>query len=84
MRIEHKTVHVVSLSGGKDSLAVALIALERCPAGSVLFVFCDTGNEHHQTYEYLSYLERKLGIEINRLKADFSEQIRGKAHVHCA
>lgn len=73
-----KVVHVVSLSGGKDSLATALIALDRCQRGSVLFVFCDTGNEHEQTYAYLDYLEEALGIKIHRLHADFTEQIAAK------
>lgn len=74
----HKVVHVVSVSGGKDSLATALIALKRCPAGSVLFVFCDTGNEHEQTYAYLDYLESALGQKIHRLRADFTEQLAAK------
>lgn len=73
-----KVVHVVSLSGGKDSLATALIALARCPAGSVLFIFCDTGNEHEQTYAYLDYLEGALGVMIHRLRADFTEQLAAK------
>lgn len=77
-RLLHKVLHVVSLSGGKDSLATALIALERCPKGSVLFVFCDTGNEHEQTYAYLDYLEGALGVKIHRLRADFSEQLAAK------
>lgn len=71
-------MHVVSLSGGKDSLATALIALARCPAGSVLFVFCDTGNEHEETYAYLDYLEGALGVKIHRLRADFTEQLAAK------
>jgi len=70
--------HVVSVSGGKDSTATLLIALQRCKHGDVIPIFCDTGNEHEQTYEYLMYLERALGIKIHRLKADFSEQIASK------
>ncbi|MDP4074231.1 phosphoadenosine phosphosulfate reductase family protein [Acidovorax sp. A1169] len=69
------TIHVISVSGGKDSLATLLIAMERCPAGSVVAIFCDTGNEHEQTYAYLDYLEQALGITIIRLKADFSRQL---------
>lgn len=70
--------HVVSISGGKDSLATGLIALENCPRESVVFIFCDTGNEHQAVYEYLGYLEQALDIEIIRLKADFSERIAAK------
>jgi 3'-phosphoadenosine 5'-phosphosulfate sulfotransferase (PAPS reductase)/FAD synthetase len=72
------TKHVISVSGGKDSTATLLIALERCQRESVVVIFCDTGNEQQQTYEYLAYLERSLDITIHRLKADFSEQIAAK------
>lgn len=71
-------LHVVSVSGGKDSLATLLIALERCPAGSVVAIFCDTGNEHEETYAYLDYLERALGLRICRLRADFTEELAAK------
>lgn len=72
------TVHVVSVSGGKDSTATLLLALERCPAECVVPIYCDTGNEHAEVYEYLAYLEQALDITILRLKADFSEQIASK------
>ncbi|WP_419246225.1 phosphoadenosine phosphosulfate reductase family protein [Serratia sp. NFX21] len=69
------TVNVVSVSGGKDSLAQWLLALE---AGvNVMTAFADTGHEHPQTMEYLDYLESKLG-PIRRVKADFSDRIAGK------
>lgn len=70
--------HVISVSGGKDSTATLLLALDRCPADSIIPIFCDTGNEHEQTYEYLAYLEQTLNIKITRLKADFSKQIAVK------
>lgn len=35
--------HVVSVSGGKDSAATLLIALENCPRDSIVPIFCDTG-----------------------------------------
>jgi 3'-phosphoadenosine 5'-phosphosulfate sulfotransferase (PAPS reductase)/FAD synthetase len=72
------TKHVISVSGGKDSLATLLIALERCPPGSVVPIFCDTGNEHEDTYAYLQYMEQALGITITRLKADFTAQLAAK------
>lgn len=68
-------VNVVSISGGKDSLAQWLLALE---AGlKPLAVIADTGHEHTQTMEYLDYLEGKLGA-IQRVKADFTRLIEGK------
>ena len=71
-------MHVVSFSGGKDSLATLLLALENCRTGTVIVIFCDTGNEHEDTYEYLTYIEQVCGIEIVRLKADFSREIAAK------
>lgn len=70
--------HVVSVSGGKDSAATLLLALERCPRENVIPIFCDTGNEHAEVYKYLAYLEQALDITIIHLKADFSEQIASK------
>jgi len=68
-------VHVVSISGGKDSLAARLVAIERDTTH--IAVFADTGHEHPLTYEYLDYLEEKTG-PIQRVRADFSRQIEGK------
>ena len=73
-----KTLHVVSFSGGKDSLATLLRALERCPRESIIPVFADTDNEDAQLYTYLDYIETVLGIKIVRLKADFAEEIAAK------
>jgi len=74
------TANIVSVSGGKDSTAMALLALERRDAGeidNISFVFADTGHEHHKTYEYVEYLETQIG-PITKVKADFSRQIAGK------
>lgn len=68
------TKHVISVSGGKDSTAVLLLSLERCPPGTVVPIFCDTGNEHQAVYDYLDYLEQALGLTITRLRADFTER----------
>ncbi|MBA4707551.1 phosphoadenosine phosphosulfate reductase family protein [Aquitalea magnusonii] len=73
-----EAMHVVSVSGGKDSTATLLLAMERISRENLRAIFCDTGNEHQAVYEYLSYLEQALDIQIDRLKADFSEQIADK------
>lgn len=69
-------MNIVSLSGGKDSTATALLAIER-EAPNLEFVFADTGNEHPLTYEYIDYLEDKLG-PITRLRARFDDRIANK------
>jgi len=61
--------HIVSVSGGKDSAALALYLLERYPELPVEYVFCDTGCELPETYEYLDRLEVVLGKDIVRLNA---------------
>ena len=68
--------NIINVSGGKDSTATLLLAIER----GVEFeaVFADTGNEHQITYDYLEYLEQKLGITIRRVKADFTKDFERK------
>jgi 3'-phosphoadenosine 5'-phosphosulfate sulfotransferase (PAPS reductase)/FAD synthetase len=66
------------MSGGKDSTATLLLALHRVPSESLIPIFCDTGNEHEITYRYLEEVERHLGIQIHRLKPDFSREIAVK------
>jgi 3'-phosphoadenosine 5'-phosphosulfate sulfotransferase (PAPS reductase)/FAD synthetase len=67
-------IRLVSVSGGKDSTATLLLAIERHPHDEIRAAFADTGNEHESTYEYVDYLEQKTGIKIKRVKADFSDR----------
>src|SRR5690349_13765100 len=61
--------HIVSLSGGKDSTALAIYMRQRYPQLPVEYVFCDTGCELPETYDYLDRLEAVLGAPIHRLNA---------------
>ncbi|MBK8184317.1 MAG: phosphoadenosine phosphosulfate reductase family protein [Candidatus Competibacteraceae bacterium] len=73
--------NIISVSGGKDSTALLLLAIERHP-DNMQAVFADVGNEHDITYEYVRYLEKATGVKIRWIKADFSQQIeRKKAYV---
>lgn len=72
-------IHVVSMSGGKDSTATAILALEQHGVEACRFVFADTGNEHEATYEYaLDYLPRALGITVDVVRADFTDEFSTK------
>jgi 3'-phosphoadenosine 5'-phosphosulfate sulfotransferase (PAPS reductase)/FAD synthetase len=70
------THNIVSVSGGKDSTALLLLAIER-RTENLQAVFADTGHEHAQTYEYVQYLNDKV-FPIRTVRADFSEQIARK------
>lgn len=59
--------HIVSLSGGKDSTALAIYLRDKIP--QLEYVFCDTKKELPETYEYLDRLEAYLQRPIERLNA---------------
>lgn len=61
--------HIVSLSGGKDSTALAIYMRRQYPQITAEYVFCDTGCELPETYEYLERLEALLGAKVERLNA---------------
>lgn len=58
--------HIIALSGGKDSSAMAVYMRGKIP--NVEYVFCDTEKELDETYEYLIKLEAYLGKKIHHLK----------------
>jgi 3'-phosphoadenosine 5'-phosphosulfate sulfotransferase (PAPS reductase)/FAD synthetase len=60
--------HILGLSGGKDSTALAIYMRDRVP--EMEYFFCDTGAELPETYEYLAMLEVYLGKKIIRLSSD--------------
>jgi 3'-phosphoadenosine 5'-phosphosulfate sulfotransferase (PAPS reductase)/FAD synthetase len=59
--------HIVSLSGGKDSTALAIFLRDKIP--QLEYVFCDTHHELPETYDYLNRLEAFLERKIVRLNA---------------
>lgn len=79
--------HFISISGGKDSLATAIVALERFekrpPAGNLMprFVTADTGNEETRWHEYIAYLAKALGVPIEIVRADFSAEFAARREV---
>jgi 3'-phosphoadenosine 5'-phosphosulfate sulfotransferase (PAPS reductase)/FAD synthetase len=63
-----KVRHILSLSGGKDSTALAVYMKDKIP--NVEYVFCDTGEELKEIYAYLDKLEAYLEQPIIRLNPD--------------
>jgi len=61
--------HIVPVSGGKDSAALAVYMRQEYPQLPLEFIFTDTDAELPETYEYLDKLEALLGKKINRLTA---------------
>ena len=57
------TRHILCMSGGKDSTALALYMRDRIP--DMEYVFCDTDKELTETYEYLNQVEAFLGKKDN-------------------
>lgn len=68
MPAEIKTRHILAMSGGKDSCALAIYMKDRVP--EMEYVFCDTEKELTETYDYLDKLEVYLNKKIIRLKSD--------------
>ena len=62
--------HVLGLSGGRDSAALAVFMREQHPEILVDYFFTDTGKELPEVYEFLDKLEGFLGQPIVRLNPD--------------
>ena len=60
--------HIIALSGGKDSSALAVYL--RGKILNVEYVFCDTGEELEETYEFISKLQDYLCSSITLLKSE--------------
>ena len=60
-----KPRHIIGISGGKDSAALAVFMRDRIP--DMEYVFCDTGKELRETYEFIDMLEAYLNKHIVRL-----------------
>jgi len=61
--------HVLGISGGKDSAALAIYLRQNYPELNIEYYFMDTGKELDETYEFIDELEVFLGQSIARLHA---------------
>jgi len=69
-----KIQHLVNVSGGKDSTATYLLAMES--GREFRAVFADTGNEHEWTYEFVATLHEKTGgPKVETVRADFAARL---------
>ncbi|MCB5235486.1 phosphoadenosine phosphosulfate reductase family protein [Niallia circulans] len=73
------TTNVISISGGKDSTALWLLAKEM-ETENMKVVFCDVGHEHPETYKYIDYLQKTLG-DVTIIRPDFTDRIIHKREV---
>ncbi len=64
-----KVKHVIGISGGKDSAALAIYLRDKYPQLDLIYYFCDTGKELDETYQLIDRLEGYLGTEITKLEA---------------
>ena len=68
MKIREK--HVLGLSGGRDSAALAVYMRQHHANLAIEYFFTDTGKELPEVYDYLGRLEGFLGKPILRLNPD--------------
>jgi hypothetical protein len=64
-----KVRHVLGISGGKDSAALAIYMKSRYPDLDIEYYTSDTGKELDETYQLIENLEVYLGKKIIRLQA---------------
>lgn len=62
-----KVRHVIGISGGKDSAALAIYLGKKYADLSLEYYFCDTGKELDETYELIEKIEIFLGVKVEEL-----------------
>mgnify|MGYP001318349586 FL=1 len=61
----NKTKHILGLSGGKDSAALAVHMNQKYPEIDIEYFFTDTGYELKETYDFLNKLKTRLDKPIH-------------------
>lgn len=64
-----KIRHLLGISGGKDSAALAIYMKDNYPNLDIEYYTCDTGKELNETYELIKNLEVYLGKKIALLQS---------------
>jgi len=77
---DEKIKHVLGLSGGKDSSALAIYMRDNHPDLDIEYFFTDTGEELEEVHEYLNMLEGYLGKPIRFLDPERDFKFYLKQH----
>ena len=73
--------HILALSGGKDSSALAVYLRDKVP--NLEYVFCDTKKELKETYNYIDKLESFLNIKVHYLCYEDKQGFDDLLHMKC-
>lgn len=65
----NKVKHLLGISGGKDSAALAIYMSRNFPTLDIEYYTCDTGKELNETYELIGRLNSVLGKDIRIYKS---------------
>ncbi|TXN36089.1 phosphoadenosine phosphosulfate reductase family protein [Flagellimonas hymeniacidonis] len=66
--------HILGISGGKDSAALAIYLNDKYPELDFEYYFCDTGKELDETYQLIDNLQSYFGKPIKKLE---NEELKG-------
>ena len=79
-----KVKHVLGISGGKDSAALAIYLNKKYSNESlpIEYYSCDTGNELDETYKLISQLEVELGQKIRIYQSSDYKNLGEKTPFH--
>lgn len=75
-----KVRHVLGISGGKDSAALAIYIKQNYPELDIEYYTSDTGKELDDTYQLIKNLEIFLGKEIKKLPSISSDDLNPFDH----
>lgn len=64
-----KIRHVMGISGGKDSGALAIYLFQKYPNLDIEYYFTDTGKELQETYDLINNIETFTGKKVKRIEA---------------
>lgn len=84
MKSEKSVRHILGLSGGKDSAALAVYLKEKGMSDNIEYYFLDTGCELPEVYEFLDRVEVYLDVEVKRLASEktFEDHLKTQVKMH--